>query len=155
MSIKIRKGTEKDIEAALNLIKELALYEKAPNEVSVTIEQMKNWGFGSNKIFDFFVLEKNAVVIGLALYYFKYSTWKGKCLFLEDIIITENERKNGYGKLLFNEVAKVAKNENVERMEWQVLNWNEPAIKFHKKYNATLDDEWLNGKLVKIDLQNF
>ncbi|MCA0431074.1 MAG: GNAT family N-acetyltransferase [Bacteroidetes bacterium] len=155
MSIKIRKGTEKDIEAALNLIKELALYEKAPNEVSVTIEQMKNWGFGSNKIFDFFVLEKNAVVIGLALYYFKYSTWKGKCLFLEDIIITENERKNGYGKLLFNEVAKVAKNENVERMEWQVLNWNEPAIKFYKKYNATLDDEWLNGKLVKIDLQNF
>ena len=76
-------------------------------------------------------------------------------MFLEDIIITENERKNGYGKLLFNEVAKVAKNENVERMEWQVLNWNEPAIKFYKKYNATLDDEWLNGKLVKIDLQNF
>jgi GNAT superfamily N-acetyltransferase len=155
MNIKIRKGTENDLEAALNLIKELAIYEKAPNEVSVTIDQMKNWGFGANKIFDYFVLEKNKIIIGLALYYFKYSTWKGKCLFLEDIIITQNERKNGYGKLLFNEVAKVAKSENVERMEWQVLNWNDPAINFYKKYNATLDDEWLNGKLVKIDLQKF
>ncbi len=155
MNIKIRKGTAQDLNATLDLIKQLAEYEKAPNEVTVNVEQMYNWGFGKDKIFDFFVLEKNTTIIGIALYYFKYSTWKGKCLFLEDIIITENERQNGYGKLLFNEVAKVAKNEKVERMEWQVLNWNTPAIKFYKKYNAILDDEWINGKLIKKDLQLF
>jgi GNAT superfamily N-acetyltransferase len=98
-------------------------------------------------------LLKNDEIIGLALYYYKYSTWKGKCIFLEDIIITESERKNGYGKLLFNEVVKVAKIEGVERMEWQVLNWNTPAIQFYKKYNAVLDDEWINGKLIKDQLQ--
>jgi GNAT superfamily N-acetyltransferase len=153
MKIEVRKGQKEDLTGALKLIKELAVYEKASDEVVVTISQMENWGFGSDKIFDFFVLLKNDEIIGLALYYYKYSTWKGKCVFLEDIIITESERKNGYGKLLFDEVVKVAKIEGVERMEWQVLNWNTPAIQFYKKYNAVLDDEWINGKLIKDQLQ--
>lgn len=153
MKIEVRKGESEDLNGALKLIKELAAYEKAPNEVLVTVEQMQNWGFGPEKIFDFFVLLKDSEIIGLALYYYKYSTWKGKCVFLEDIVITEHERKNGYGKLLFDEVVKVAKHEGVERMEWQVLNWNAPAIQFYKKYNAVMDDEWINGKLTKEQLQ--
>lgn len=153
MKIEVRKGQKEDLTGALKLIKELAVYEKAPSEVVVTVEQMQNWGFGPEKIFDFFVLLKEGEIIGLALYYYKYSTWKGKCVFLEDIVITEHERKNGYGKLLFNEVVKVAKHEGVERMEWQVLNWNTPAIQFYKKYNAIMDDEWINGKLTKMQLQ--
>ncbi|MDX2173578.1 MAG: GNAT family N-acetyltransferase [Bacteroidota bacterium] len=155
MNITIRKGTENDVQSALNLVKELAIYEKAPNEVEVTIDEMHNWGFGPNKVFDFFVLEKETKIIGLALYYYKYSTWKGKCLFLEDIIVTETERKNGYGKLLFNEVVKVAKEQKVRRMEWQVLEWNTPAIEFYKKYDAVLDPEWINGKLTGEQLQEF
>jgi len=149
----IRKGTIQDLPHILNLIKELAAYEKAPNEVVVTIDQMENWGFGNDKIFDFFVAEKNGSIIGIALYYFKYSTWKGKCLFLEDIIVTEAERRHGIGKLLFDEVAKVAKADGVKRMEWQVLEWNEPAIQFYRKYGAHLDGEWINCKLTHDDPQ--
>ncbi len=155
MSIIIRKGLVTDIADALHLVKELAIYEKAPNEVEVTIEEMTNWGFGSEKIFDFYVAENNAVVVGIALYYFKYSTWKGKCLFLEDIIVTESERGNGIGKLLFNKVIEVAKETKVRRMEWQVLDWNKTAIDFYKKYDATLDGEWINCKLTNQDLEKF
>ena len=151
--IHIRKGTESDIEQALSLIKELAIYEKAPDEVEVTPNEMRAWGFGSNKIFDFFVAEENDVIIGMALYYFKYSTWKGKCLFLEDIIVTESQRGKGIGKLLFDKIIEVSKETNVRRMEWQVLDWNTPAINFYKKYAATLDGEWINGKLTNAQLE--
>ncbi len=154
MSIIVRKGNESDLASALKLINELAIFEKAEGEVEVTVEEMKCHGFGNNRLFDFFVLEKEKVIIGIALYYFKYSTWKGKCLFLEDIIITECERKNGYGKLLFAEVAKVAKQLNVRRMEWQVLDWNEAAINFYKKYNSNFDEEWINCKLTYSQLQS-
>lgn len=155
MSVIIRKGFPEDIVNALHLVKELAAFELAPNEVEVTIEEMIQWGFGSDKLFDFFVAEKNNTIIGMALYYYKYSTWKGKCLFLEDIIVTENERGHGIGKLLFNEVIKVAKKEKVRRMEWQVLDWNKPAIHFYKTYDATLDSEWINCKLTNHDLEKF
>lgn len=153
--MKIRKGSKTDIPAILNLIKELAAYEKAPHDVEVTIEQMEEWGFGQDHLFDFFVAEKNNTIVGMALYYYKYSTWKGKCLFLEDIIVTESERQFGFGKLLFNEVAKVAKEQKVKRMEWQVLDWNEPAIKFYKKYSTVFDGEWINCKLTFDELQKF
>jgi GNAT superfamily N-acetyltransferase len=155
MSVIIRKGLPKDIVEALHLVKELARFELAPNEVEVTVEEMINWGFGNDKLFDFFVAEKNKAIIGIALYYYKYSTWKGRCLFLEDIIVTENERGKGYGKLLFNEVIKIAKDEKVRRMEWQVLDWNKPAITFYKTYTATLDGEWINCKLTNHDLETF
>lgn len=154
MSAKIRIGTTNDIPRVLELVKELAVFEKAPNEVEVTVAEMTNWGFGKDKIFDFFVLEKENIIVGIAVYYYKYSTWKGKCLFLEDIIVTENERKNGYGKLLFNEVVKVAKAQKVRRMEWQVLDWNTPAIEFYKKYQSHLDGEWINCKLTYDQLQS-
>ncbi|HKC67221.1 MAG TPA: GNAT family N-acetyltransferase [Bacteroidia bacterium] len=153
--IKIRKGIETDLEQVLTLVKELATYEKAPNEVEVTIEEMQNWGFGNDKVFEFFVAQHEAKIIGIALYYYKYSTWKGKCLFLEDIIVTESYRRYGLGTKLFNEVALVAKQKQVRRMEWQVLDWNEPALNFYKKYNAHLDGEWINGKLIYSQLQSF
>lgn len=152
-NIVIRRGTEFDISEALGLVKELAAYEKAPDEVEVSVEEMKNWGFGKNKVFDFFVAEENGIIIGIALYYYKYSTWKGKCMFLEDIIVTESQRGKGIGKLLFDEIVKVAKAEKVRRLEWQVLEWNEPAINFYKKYNALLDDEWINCKLTNYHLE--
>lgn len=151
--ISIRKGTESDIVQAISLIKELAIYEKAPDEVEVTPTEMLAWGFGSNKIFDFFVAEENNIIIGMALYYYKYSTWKGKCLFLEDIIVTESQRGKGIGKLLFDKIIEVSKEANVRRMEWQVLDWNTPAINFYKKYAATLDGEWINGKLTNDQLE--
>jgi len=151
----IRIGTSNDIPRVLELVRELAVFEKAPTEVEVSVNEMTNWGFGKDKLFEFFVLEKENVIIGIAIYYYKYSTWKGKCLFLEDIIVTESERKNGYGKLLFNEVVKVAKAQKVRRMEWQVLDWNKPAIEFYKKYNSHLDREWINCKLDFKQLQTF
>jgi GNAT superfamily N-acetyltransferase len=150
----IRIGTVKDLPQVLNLIKDLAAFENEPNEVEVTITEMQNWGFGKDKIFDFFVIEIDNIIIGLALYYFKYSTWKGKCLFLEDIIVKENFRNNGYGKKLFNAVVEVAKNTGVKRMEWQVLDWNKNAIEFYNKYQANLDSKWLNCKLNYSQLQS-
>jgi GNAT superfamily N-acetyltransferase len=154
MSAIIRIGVKSDLPRVLELIKELAVFENAPNEVEVSVDEMMNWGFGQDKIFDFFVLEKESVIVGIAVYYYKYSTWKGKCLFLEDIIVTESERKNGYGKLLFNEVVKVAKAKKVRRMEWQVLDWNTAAIEFYKKYQANLDGEWINCKLTFDQIQS-
>jgi GNAT superfamily N-acetyltransferase len=150
----IRKGIESDLPEVLGLVKELAAYERAPLEVEVTIEEMQNWGFGEDKIFDFFVATHEKKIVGTALYYYKYSTWKGKCLFLEDIIITEPFRRYGLGTKLFDEVVKVAQAKKVRRMEWQVLEWNEPAINFYKKYKAVLDPEWINGKLSYDQLQS-
>jgi GNAT superfamily N-acetyltransferase len=155
MDITIRKGARNDIPFALELIKELAAYEKAPLEVSVTIEEMEEDGFGKNPIFDFFVAEIDKKIVGIALYYIKYSTWKGKCLFLEDIIVTESFRKEGIGKKLFDEVVKVAKEKKVRRMEWQVLEWNTPAIKFYEKVNSNFDNEWVNCKLTGDQIENY
>lgn len=153
-NIGIRFGVEADLPQVLELVKELAAYERAPLEVEVTLEEMRNWGFGKDKIFEFFVAEQNEKIVGIALYYYKYSTWKGKCLFLEDIIVTESYRRYGLGTKLFDEVVKVAKQKKVRRMEWQVLEWNEPAINFYKRYSAVLDPEWVNGKLTFEQLQS-
>jgi GNAT superfamily N-acetyltransferase len=155
MNIAIRKGTKTDLPAVLNLVKELAIYEKAPNEVTVTLSDMERDGFGENPIFSFFVAETDGKVVGIALYYIKYSTWKGKCVFLEDIIVTEAYRQYGIGKKLFDEVVKVAKAMNVKRLEWQVLEWNEPAIKFYKKLNAHFDEEWINCKLTDKEINTY
>lgn len=151
----VRKGTENDAEAVLGMIKELALYEKAPSEVTLTLEELRADGFGPKPIYGLFVAEHESQIVGIALYYEKYSTWKGRCLFLEDIIVTESKRGYGIGHQLFEAVVGVAKAKNSARMEWQVLDWNEPAIKFYKKYNATLDGEWLNGKLTREQIQEF
>jgi GNAT superfamily N-acetyltransferase len=155
MEIIIRKGLQADLLSALALIKELATFEKAPDEVVVTIEEMEIDGFGENSVFKFFVAEVDNKIVGISLYYIKYSTWKGKCVFLEDIIVTEQFRQFGIGKKLFDEVVKVSKELNVQRLEWQVLSWNEPAIKFYKKVNSVFDSEWINCKLTREQIQNY
>ncbi len=143
----IRTATPQDMQAVNDLIHELAVYEKAGEQHINTTEQLIKDGFGKNKVFDCIVAELNDKVVGFALFYTSYSTWKGKCLYLEDFLVTEQLRGKGIGKLLFDEVYQIAKQRNVGRFEWQVLEWNKPAINFYKKYNATLDGEWLNGKI--------
>jgi len=151
----IRKGRKEDIPGTLALIKELAEYERAKNEVEVTESELLNDGFGNNPAFGLFVASRENEIIGIAVYYHKYSTWKGRCVFLEDLVVKEDERQHGIGKLLFDEVVKVAKDSNARRLEWQVLDWNEPAIKFYQKLGASLDPEWLNGKLAYNQIQNY
>ncbi|MCP2043138.1 GNAT family N-acetyltransferase [Pontibacter sp. HSC-36F09] len=142
--INIRRGTIDDLPQVHALIKELAVYEKAPDEVTNTVQDMHWDGFGENPIFKFFVAETKEGIVGIALYYMAYSTWKGKMLFLEDLIVTERLRRGGIGKMLFNAVAREAKEIGAKRMKWQVLDWNEPAIAFYKKMGANLDGEWIN-----------
>ncbi|MBI1288245.1 MAG: GNAT family N-acetyltransferase [Flavobacteriales bacterium] len=154
-SITIRKGRKEDVPAVFKLIKELALYEKAPEQVTLTLDELENDGFGENAIYGLFVAEAENGIVGIALFYEKYSTWTGRCVFLEDIIVTENQRGKGIGHELFEAVVGVAKERNSARMEWQVLDWNEPAINFYRKYNATLDGEWLNGKLTREQIRKF
>lgn len=154
-AVTIRKGRKEDVPSVFGLIKELALYEKAPEQVTLSIEELENDGFGNNPIYGLFVAELENMIIGIALFYEKYSTWQGRCIYLEDIVVTENQRGKGIGHQLFQAVIAVAKERNSARMEWQVLDWNEPAINFYKKYNANLDGEWLNGKLTRQQLQNF
>jgi GNAT superfamily N-acetyltransferase len=143
----IRKGTKADLPAALELIKELALFEKAPQEVTNTLSMMEEDGFGANPIFGYILAEVDGAIIGMSLYYYRYSTWKGKRLYLEDLIVTESKRGLGIGKLLFEETIEIAKKTNCTGMMWQVLDWNEPAINFYKKYNAHFDGEWVNCSL--------
>lgn len=150
----IRIGNKRDLPRVLELIKELALYEKAPHEVTNTLELMEHDGFGPNPIYGFFVAENEQnQIIGLSLYYWRYSTWKGKRLYLEDIIVTESERGNGIGKLLFDRTMQHALDENCTGMMWQVLDWNEPAINFYKKYGSKLDGEWLNCHLERVQIE--
>lgn len=142
----IREGKKEDLPRVLELIKELATYEKAPDAVTNTVEMMEKDGFGENPVFGFFVAEdKVKGIVGISIYYYRYSTWKGRRLYLEDIVVTESERGGGIGKLLFDRTIQKGKEEGCSGMVWQVLDWNEPAINFYKKYyNATLDPEWIN-----------
>ena len=164
MRISIRKAQKKDLPSILSLIKELATYEKAPREVKVTLKELEKDGFGKRKFFECFVaaltptlsrgrgrkrqasVEENKIV-GIALYYIKYSTWKGKCIYLDDIIVTESLRGQGIGKELFEAVVGVAKKMKVRKLEWQVLEWNKPALNFYKKYSTVFDNEWINCSL--------
>lgn len=145
MNPTIRPATENDVPQIMGLIHELALFEKAPEEVINTTEQMKKDGFGANPLFKCLVAETSAGIIGFALYYYRYSTWKGKCLYLEDFYLKEDFRNFGVGKLLFDTIKETAKHDNCKRINWQVLDWNEPAIKFYEKYNSGFDKEWWNG----------
>lgn len=151
----IRKGNKEDLKAAFELIKELAVFEKAPDEVENTVESMMIDGFGDKPVFEFFVAEEGKEVIGLALYYYSYSTWKGKSLYLEDLIVKEAHRGKGIGKQLFDRVMLKAKEEAVCRVDWQVLDWNEPAINFYKKLGAHLDGEWINCRLYKEQIERY
>lgn len=155
MNINIRTAVVSDCPRLLELIKELALYEKAPEEVTVTLEEFIDAGFGATPVWKSFVAEENGIVIGLALYYTRYSTWKGCRLYLEDFLVTESYRGKGVGKLLFEKVITEAKENNYNGMCWQVLDWNEPALNFYRKYNAGIEDDWLNGSFSKQQTQQF
>ncbi len=144
----IRKGQQTDVPAAMKLIKELAEYEKAADEVTATVESMTIDGFGNQPHFEMWVAEMDDSIVGLALTYMRYSTWKGKMLYLEDIVVTESARGQKIGRSLFLEVCKKVQHENLNGLVWQVLDWNEPGLHFYRKFNATLDPEWINGKLL-------
>ena len=143
----IRAGRKEDLPRVLELIRELAVYENAAEQVDNTVEQMEEDGYGEKPIFGFFVAERDGVIIGIAIYYYRYSTWKGKRLYLEDLIVTQEERGNGYGKALFDVTVQKAKETGCTGMMWQVLDWNTSAIEFYKQYGTYFDEEWINCHL--------
>jgi L-amino acid N-acyltransferase YncA len=144
MNINIRRAVKKDCPRLLELVQELATYERAPNEVTVTLEHFEESGFGEKPVCWTFIAEVDGVIQGFALYYIRYSTWKGQAMYLEDIIITNKMRGKGIGKLLFDRLIEEAREKKFNRIIWQVLDWNDPAINFYKKYNADIDSGWLN-----------
>lgn len=143
--INIRKGEPNDIPQVFGLIKELAVYENALHEVTNTETQLEIDGFAENPTYGLIVAEDTDKIVGISLYYYRYSTWKGKRLYLEDIIVTESRRREGIGTKLFDETLSAARQSRCTGLMWQVLDWNQPAIDFYKKYNNTrFDHEWVN-----------
>lgn len=145
MNFNIRHALREDCSAMLELIRELAVYEKAPDEVTVDPLHFEESGFGLNPVWWAFVVEnQEKKVVAFALYYIRYSTWKGQVMYLEDILVTEALRGKGIGKMLIERLIQEAKEKGFKRMTWQVLDWNEPAINFYKKFGAKFDPEWVN-----------
>ena len=143
-AIHVRRAVKEDCVRLLELIRELAEYERAPQEVTVTLEHFMESGFGPKPVWWAFVVTVDGRVEGFALWYIRYSTWKGKRLYLEDLIVTQTMRGRGLGKLLFDRLIQEFQEQNYSGMVWQVLDWNEPAINFYKKYQATFDAGWIN-----------
>jgi GNAT superfamily N-acetyltransferase len=145
MNIEIRKAEKKDCKRLMELIHQLAVYEKAPDEVTVTLDHFEESGFGQNPVWWAVVADVDEIVQGFALYYIRYSTWKGQRMYLEDILVSQELRGKGVGKLLFDKLLEEAKGKKFTGVVWQVLDWNEPAINFYKKYkDVRIDGEWLN-----------
>jgi GNAT superfamily N-acetyltransferase len=144
MDIKIRRAVKEDCPRLLQLITELAIYERAPNDVTVTLEHFEESGFGEHPVWWGFVAENADGVQGFCLYYIRYSTWKGQAMYLEDLIVTETMRGKKIGAMLFDRLIEEAREKKFNRIIWQVLEWNEPAINFYKKYKADFDAEWVN-----------
>lgn len=151
----IRVARQEDCPRLLELINELALFERAPEEVTVTLSEFEDAGFGDKPVWKAYVAEFDGVIVAMALYYVRYSTWKGCRLFLEDLIVTEEYRGRGIGKSLFDRIIVEAKELGFSGMVWQVLDWNEPALNFYKKYEANLDPGWLNASLSKEQLSKY
>ena len=143
-TVNIRRAVKEDCGRLLELVQELAEYERAPNEVTVTLEHFQESGFGKSPVWWAFVAEVDGQIVGFALYYIRYSTWKGQRMYLEDILVTNEMRGKGIGKLLMDRLIEEAKEKGWKAIIWQVLEWNEPAINFYKKYNANFDPEWVN-----------
>ena len=144
----IRKGEKQDMASVLKLIKELAIFEKEPNAVVLTEADLIRDGFSDKPLFYTFVAEVDKQIIGIALYYYRYSTWKGKTIHLEDLIVTQASRGTGAGFALYYEIIKQGKKDKVRRIEWNVLSWNEPAIDFYEKTGAILLEDW---RVVNMD----
>jgi len=155
MSITLRIAKKEDSPRLLELVNELPFLEKAPQEVTVTLQELEEAGFGTKPVWKAFVVEDDSVIVGFALYYVRYSTWKGCRLYLEDLLVTESHRGMGIGKLLFDRIIKETQEMGYSGMVWQVLDWNEPAIKFYKKYSPVIEGGWLNAALSKEQLLNF
>ncbi|BAU54503.1 GNAT family N-acetyltransferase [Mucilaginibacter gotjawali] len=155
MNVKIRIAKKEDCPRLLELVNELALFERAPEEVTVTLQEFEDAGFGEKPVWKAFVAEVDGSIVAFAVYYIRYSTWKGCRMYLEDLIVTEAMRGKGVGKLLFDRLIVEAKEMGFNGMAWQVLDWNEPAIKFYKKYEAGIEAGWLNGSLSKEQLLSF
>ena len=138
----IRKGTPQDMPAVLGLIQELAEFEKEPNAVLVTVDDLVRDGFGTTPLFHVFVAEVESEIVGIALYYYRYSTWKGKIIHLEDLVVKDKMRGTGLGYALYSEIIKQGKRDNVRRIDWHVLDWNTPAIEFYEKSGAKVLKDW-------------
>jgi GNAT superfamily N-acetyltransferase len=152
-AISIRRAEKTDMAAVFQLVKELAEYEKAPEEVIVTEADYIRDGFGDKPLFGCLVAERNGIILGISFYYWRYSTWKGKRLYLEDLVVNDKQRGSGIGKLLFERTVQEAIDQQCSGMMWQILDWNEPAIRFYKKYDAFISEEWLNGSLDADQMQ--
>jgi GNAT superfamily N-acetyltransferase len=150
----IRKGNPEDMEAVLGLIKELAVFEKEPNAVLITVEDLVRDGFSTTPLFSVFVAELESEIVGIALYYYRYSTWKGKTIHLEDLVVKESMRGLGVGFALYSEVIKQGKMDHVRRIEWNVLDWNTPAIDFYKNSGAQILDDWRVAQMINYFVDN-
>jgi GNAT superfamily N-acetyltransferase len=155
MNMIIRKGEPADMPAVLALIQELAVFEREPNAVVVTAADLVRDGFKENPLFYTFVAEVQGKIVGMALYYFRYSTWKGKTIHLEDLILNEQFRKQRIGFALYHKVIEAGYHEGVRRIEWNVLDWNRPAIDFYQKTGAKVFDDWRVAQLDEMGIQNF
>jgi GNAT superfamily N-acetyltransferase len=144
MKINIRRAVKEDCPRMLELVQELATFERAPHEVTVTLEHFENSGFGPNPVYWAFVAEAEGQVVAFALYYIRYSTWKGQRMYLEDILVTEKWRGKKIGQMLMDRLIIEAKEKNFHGINWQVLDWNQSAIDFYRKYNASISGEWMN-----------
>lgn len=151
----IRKGEKSDMKAVLELIQELAIFESEPNAVAISITDLERDGFGSNPLFHTFLAEKDNQIVGMALYYYRYSTWKGKTIHLEDLIVKENQRGSGIGFALYSKIMEQGKIDNVRRIEWAVLDWNIPAIEFYKKSGAKIFDDWRIAQMDEQGISSF
>lgn len=151
----IRKATKKDMQSVLELIQELAIFEKEPDAVVVTVDDLVRDGFSENPLFQCFVAEEENNITGMALFYYRYSTWKGKTIHLEDLIVKESKRGTGAGFALYKEIIKQGKAENVRRIEWNVLDWNTAAIDFYEKSGAKILEDWRVVHMDETGIVNF